>query len=238
MGERSVVRRYASRCGAVRDTAGRRRVATPRVRRRPTPAASPERGRQPWAAVRHHRPPNARVYDIGHLGGQWTGTLCDGVRRGEGRRGVGVRGAARCATSTNGTSTGVAWRGVAWLGAGAGVGRCAPGTSAPGHRTLCDRGRPTRQGAGTGRAVGGGRRTAGTTRVPVAAAPVATGDARRRGWATVPYLIAAAGGKAARRVPAACFGGDDACLRCGVPRGRVGRAEGEGAGDELRRTCS
>ncbi|AWW38062.1 hypothetical protein DN051_16550 [Streptomyces cadmiisoli] len=43
---------------------------------------------------------------------------------------------------------------------------------------------------------------------------------------------------AARPVPAACFGEDAASLRCGVPRGQVGRAEGEGAGDEFRRTCS
>jgi len=41
-----------------------------------------------------------------------------------------------------------------------------------------------------------------------------------------------------RRMPAARFAADDASLRCGVPRGRVGRAEGEGAGDEFRRTCS
>lgn len=41
-----------------------------------------------------------------------------------------------------------------------------------------------------------------------------------------------------RRMPAARFAADAASLRCGVPRGRVGRAEGEGAGDEFRRTCS
>ncbi len=41
-----------------------------------------------------------------------------------------------------------------------------------------------------------------------------------------------------RKVPAACFVADGASLRCGVPRGRVGRAEGEGAGYEFRRTCS
>jgi hypothetical protein len=41
-----------------------------------------------------------------------------------------------------------------------------------------------------------------------------------------------------RRTPAARFAADAASLRCGVPRGRVGRAEGEGARDEFRRTCS
>ncbi len=46
------------------------------------------------------------------------------------------------------------------------------------------------------------------------------------------------GGAGLRRVPAARFAADAASLRCGVSRGRVGRAEGEGAGDEFRRTCS
>ncbi len=41
-----------------------------------------------------------------------------------------------------------------------------------------------------------------------------------------------------RGMVAARFGADAASLRCGVPRGRVGRAEGEGAGDDFRRTCS
>lgn len=44
--------------------------------------------------------------------------------------------------------------------------------------------------------------------------------------------------KEARRTSAARFGADAASLRCGVSRGRVGRAEGEGAGNECRRTCS
>lgn len=44
--------------------------------------------------------------------------------------------------------------------------------------------------------------------------------------------------KGARRTGAARFRADAASLRCGVSRGRVGRAEGEGAGNECRRTCS
>ncbi|CAM5681240.1 hypothetical protein STENM223S_07675 [Streptomyces tendae] len=41
-----------------------------------------------------------------------------------------------------------------------------------------------------------------------------------------------------RKRATARFAADAASLRCGVPRGRVGRAEGEGARDEFRRTCS
>lgn len=44
--------------------------------------------------------------------------------------------------------------------------------------------------------------------------------------------------KTARRARDARFGADAASLRCGVSRGRVGRGEGEGAGDECRRACS
>lgn len=63
-------------------------------------------------------------------------------------------------------------------------------------------------------------------------------DARRGPRANRTETPAHQGVRGGRRTPAACFAADDASLRCGVPRGRVGRAEGEGAGYEFRRTCS
>ncbi|RVU17895.1 hypothetical protein EOT10_32850 [Streptomyces antnestii] len=58
---------------------------------------------------------------------------------------------------------------------------------------------------------------------------------RRRGAQRSP----SAAGRTGLRTPAGPrFVRDAASLRCGVPQGRVGRAEGEGARDEFRRTCS
>lgn len=55
---------------------------------------------------------------------------------------------------------------------------------------------------------------------------------------TSPNPAAHQGNSRGWRRPAACFAADAASLRCGVPRGRVGRAGGEGAGYGLRRTYS
>ncbi|EFF92650.1 hypothetical protein SSTG_02969 [Streptomyces sp. e14] len=66
------------------------------------------------------------------------------------------------------------------------------------------------------------------------------GSARGRGEAAAgaAYRTPVTCGDVARRQADARFGADAASLRCGVPRGRVGRAEWEGAGDGFRRTRS
>lgn len=84
---------------------------------------------------------------------------------------------------------------------------------------------PVGLGVGRGRRPGAGprRRPVGTAYAP----PGGVFDRRRAAVCARDH-----------RTGAARFGADAASLRCGVSRGRVGRAEGEGAGNECRRTCS
>lgn len=127
-------------------------------------------------------------------------------------------------------------------------GKCPPpGPHPPGPR----RRGPLQRGSvpDTGDAPGAGcRHPAGRGRCSgrARAAPAGPGPVRTTGPAGVRAHAAGRGVKrlvhqgaeAGCRAPCACFAADDASLRCGVPRGQVGRAEGEGAGDEFRRTCS